>query len=150
MIPGTLGTRIMLFLHSAFFRFIVILSYLLQYIFLMCVCCNAISFGRQTCRHTSRGHTRGRSPQDFSTFLLRCLPKFLLREGFSHPRPSSTVKCRISNFNRSPLLGHLFYFIFEKNPVRVAAPTFKLPTEPPGPPAAFLAFIHLFESRGRH
>ena len=33
--------------------------------------------------------------QDFSTFLLRCLPLFLSREGFGHPFPSSTVK---SNF----------------------------------------------------
>ena len=30
--------------------------------------------------------------QDFSTFLLRCLPWFLSREGFSRPFPSSTVR----------------------------------------------------------
>ena len=29
--------------------------------------------------------------QDLSTFLLRCLPSFLSREGFSCPFPSSTV-----------------------------------------------------------
>ena len=33
--------------------------------------------------------------QDFSTFLLRCLPPFLSREGFSRPFPWSTVE---SNF----------------------------------------------------
>ena len=33
--------------------------------------------------------------QDFSTFLVRCLPSFLVRGGFSRPFPSSTVK---SNF----------------------------------------------------
>ena len=44
--------------------------------------------------------------QDFSTFLLRCLPEFFSREGFDRLFPSSTVK---SNFvylrtNRSPLV----------------------------------------------
>ena len=35
--------------------------------------------------------------QDFSsTFLLRCLPQFFSREGFSRSFPSSTVK---SNFS---------------------------------------------------
>ena len=48
--------------------------------------------------------------QDFSTFLLRCLPSFLSRERFSRPFPPSTVT---SNFmyplhqvNRSTLAGH--------------------------------------------
>ena len=40
-------------------------------------------------------HRRRKVTQDFSTFLLRCLPSFLSREGYSRPFPSSTVK---SNF----------------------------------------------------
>ena len=44
---------------------------------------------------TSRGHTGGRSQDFSSTFFLRCVPSFFLREGFSHSFPSSTVK---SNF----------------------------------------------------
>ena len=54
------------------------------------------------------GSHRRKATQDFSsTFLLRCLPSFLSREGFSYSFPSSTVK---SNFvyprtNRSPLVG---------------------------------------------
>ena len=62
------------------------------------------------------GSHRRKVTQDFSsTFLLRCLPSFLSREGFSRPFPSSAVK---SNFvypriNRSPLVGHfLFLFLF--------------------------------------
>ena len=56
---------------------------------------------------------RRKVTQDFSTFLLRCLPLFLSREGFSLPFPSSTVK---SNFvypriNRSPLVGHVFFWV---------------------------------------
>ena len=49
---------------------------------------------------------------------VRCLPLFLLREGFSRPFPSSVVK---SNFvypriNRSPFVGMIFhlFFIFAK------------------------------------
>ena len=47
----------------------------------MCVCCRPTYSGRQVCGRTIRGHTGGRShtrkvTQDFSTFLLRCLPIF--------------------------------------------------------------------------
>ena len=58
---------------------------------------------------------RRKVTQDFSsTFLLRCVPLFFSREGFSHPFPSSTVK---SNFmyprnNRSPLV----WLDMRKNP----------------------------------
>ena len=57
--------------------------------------------------HQPGSHT-GKVTKDFSTFLMRCLPYFVLREGFSRPFPSSTVK---SNFvyprnNRSPLVGY--------------------------------------------
>ena len=55
---------------------------------------------RILCTHvwtrTSRGHTgRTKVKHDFSIFLLRCLPLFLSREGFSRPFASATVK---SNF----------------------------------------------------
>ena len=63
------------------------------------LCCHPIYYGRQTaCGRISRGHTGGRSnrrkvTQDFSsTFLPRCLPSFLSREGFSRSFPSSTVQ----------------------------------------------------------
>ena len=52
--------------------------------------------------------------QDFSsTFLLRCMPLFFSREGFSRSFLSSTVKSNFVyyRFNRSPLVGH-FYFYF--------------------------------------
>ena len=62
------------------------------------------------------GPHRRKVTQDFSTFLLRCLPYFFSREGFIHPFPSSTMK---SNFvyprvNRSPCwaLFFIFYFLF--------------------------------------
>ena len=63
------------------------------------------------------GSHRRKVTQDFSTFLLRCLPELLSREWFSRPFPSPTVK---SNFkypriNRSPLVGHDFFFFVRKN-----------------------------------
>ena len=88
----------------------------------VCVCYPIYS-GRQTCHlfwtsdlwaHQPGSHRR-KVTQDFSAFLLRCLPQFFSGEGFSHPFPSSTVK---SNFvhpriNRSPLAWHDFFrFIF--------------------------------------
>ena len=53
---------------------------------------------------------------DFSIFLLRCLPSFFLREGFTRSFPSSTVKLSFvyQRFNRSPFAGHLFFV--RKNP----------------------------------
>ena len=51
------------------------------------------------------GSHRRKATQDFSsTFLLRCLPQFFSREGFSRSFPSSTVK---SNF---PLAEQFFFF----------------------------------------
>ena len=67
------------------------------------------------------GSHRRKATQDFSPFLLRWLPQFLSREGFSRLFLSSTVK---SNFvypriNHSPLVGHgfsIFIFFVRKNP----------------------------------
>ena len=65
---------------------------------------------------------RRKVTHNFSTFLLRCLPQFLSREGFSRPFPSSTVRSHFvyPRINRSPLLlGHdsLFFIYFvRKNP----------------------------------
>ena len=79
-----------------------------------CCCYHPIYFGRQTapfgiiCGCTSQSHTGGGPHRSsYSIFLLRCLPSFLSRKGFSRPFSSSTVK---SNFvyprhNRSPLVG---------------------------------------------
>ena len=97
--------------------------------------------------------------QDFSTFLLRFLPYFVSREGFSRPFASSTVK---SNFvypriNRSILI----YFLWGNIPVRVTAPRFeitsqrqivsRLPAEPPRRPVNCLIVAHkgsiLFSAR---
>ena len=85
--------------------------------------------------------------QDFSSiFLLRCLPYFLSREGFSRSSflsrsfPPSTVK---SNFVWSPisctnelivlhLLGiyiYIFFFLWGKIPVRVTAPGFEVTSQ---------------------
>ena len=53
--------------------------------------------------------TKNKVTRDFSTFLLRRLPQFLTREGFSCPFPSSTVKSNVvyPRNNRSPLVGYL-------------------------------------------
>ena len=73
---------------------------------LQCVVC--FYSGHQTCGRTSRGHTdRRKVTQDSSTFLLRCLPSFFSREGFSRPFLSSTVKPNFvyPRINRSPYNG---------------------------------------------
>ena len=60
--------------------------------------------------------------QDFSTFLLRCLPSFFSQEGCSFSFPSSTMKTHFVyyRFSRSPLVGALFFYFFiffvRKNP----------------------------------
>ena len=60
---------------------------------------------------------RRKVTHDFSStfFLLRCMPLFFSREGFSRSFPSSTVKSNsvYLRFNRSPLdLLGIFIFIF--------------------------------------
>ena len=70
---------------------------------------------------TTRGHTGGKFTRDFSsTFLLRCVPSFFSREGFSRSFPLSTVKSNLRFINHSPLVGHflffIFYFFVRKNP----------------------------------
>ena len=67
---------------------------------------------------TSRGHTGGRShrishPPSFCG--VPGMPLLFSLEGFSHSFPSSTVKSNFvyKRFNRSPLVGHFyFYFLF--------------------------------------
>ena len=69
-------------------------------------CCLPIYSGRQVCWMYQPGSHRRKVIQDFSsTFLLRCVPQFFSREGFSHSFPSSNVKSNFvySRFNRSPL-----------------------------------------------
>ena len=60
------------------------------------VCFLPIHSGHQVCWTSQPGSHRRKATQDFSsTFLLRCVPEFFSREGFSHSFRSSTVK---SNF----------------------------------------------------
>ena len=62
----------------------------------VCVCSLPIYSGHQLRWTYQPGSHRRKVTQDFSsTFLLRCVPQFFSREGFSHSFPSSTVK---SNF----------------------------------------------------
>ena len=71
------------------------------------------------------GSHRRKSTQDFSsTFLLRCLPCFLSREGFSLPFPSSTVK---SNYVYTHELI-LFSTCSGKIPVSIVHPCVQLVT----------------------
>ena len=64
---------------------------------MMCVVCFLPLYSGHQVRWTYQpGSHRRKVTQDFSsTFLLRCVPSFFSREGFSHSFPSSTVK---SNF----------------------------------------------------
>ena len=89
------------------------------------------------------GSHRRKVTQNFSTFLLRCLPSFLSRKGFSRPYPSSTVKSNIvyPRINRSPLVGaRLFFIIGRKNPsscdcTEIRTPVSRFPAKPPERPA---------------
>ena len=55
------------------------------------------------------GSHRRNITQDFSTFILRCLPYFFSREGFSRSFPSSTMK---SNFSTCWACFFVFVFVF--------------------------------------
>ena len=90
------------------------------------VCCHPIYSRHQVCGDQP-GTYRRKVTRDFSAFLLRCLPKFLSRERFSHSFPSSTVKSNFAyeRFNRFPLcindkvvlhLLGIFIFFVKKNP----------------------------------
>ena len=61
----------------------------------MCVLSSYLFWTSDLWTHHQTGSHRRNVIQDLYTFLLRCLPQFLPREGFSHPFPLSTVK---SNF----------------------------------------------------
>ena len=72
----------------------------------MCVCFLPIDSGRQVRWMYQQGSHRRKVAQNFSsTFLLRCIPLFFSREGFSRSFPSSTVK---SNF----VFWAFFFFLF--------------------------------------
>ena len=88
----------------------------------VCVCVCELSFhlfwtsGLGTYQPESH---RRKVTQDFSsTFLLRCLPSFFSREGFSRSFPSSTVEVEFLCTNELivlHLLDILFYFYEEKS-----------------------------------
>ena len=88
------------------------------------MCFLPIYSGRQACWTYQPGSHRRKVTRDFSsTFLLRFLPIFFSREGFSRFFPSSTVKTNfvLWRVNHSPLVGHffLYFFVFSvrKNPL---------------------------------
>ena len=87
----------------------------LSFITFACVCFLPIYSGRQFRWMYQLGSHRRKVTQDFSsTFLLRCMPLFFLREEFIRSFPSLTVKSNFVyyRFNRSPLVGHLFFLFF--------------------------------------
>ena len=78
------------------------------------VCFLPIHSGHQVRWTYQPGSHRRKVTQDFSSaFLLRCVPSFFSREGFSHSFPSSTVK---SNFCVSTIWSlstrWVFYYFF--------------------------------------
>ena len=82
-----------------------------------CVCCvfSSHSFWTSGSLDVPAGVT-----QDFSsTFLLRCVPSFFSREGFSRSFPSSTVKSNFLCTNDKIVLrslGIFFFFLVRKIP----------------------------------
>ena len=123
------------------------------------MCFLPIHSGHQACWTYQPGSHRRKATQHFSsTFLLRCLPYFFSREGFSHSFSSSTVKSNsvYERINLSPLVRHFYffilYFLVRKIPVtgiRTHVPTYqnvsRLPTELPGRPACEVFFVFIFE-----
>ena len=108
--------------------------YLFLYPCIVCVCVlSSYLFWTSGLWTYQPGPHRRKVTQDFSsTFLLLCLHSFFSREVFSRSFPSSTVKsnfCVPTQINRSPLVGHFFFFfpfLSGKIPVRVTAPGFEL------------------------
>ena len=90
----------------------------------MCVVCFLpICSGRQVrWMYQPGSHRRKITPDFSSTFLLRRMPLFFLREGFSRFFPSSTVKSKLSTNDLIVLhsLGififYFFIFLVSKNP----------------------------------
>ena len=118
VVSNTPGKGVLMFRFCSYRQRILILTrnrYKCSYtLFVFVVLSSHLQYsGLQTCGRTSRGGShRRRVTRDFSsTFLLRCLPCFLSREGFSRSFPSSTVKSIFvyPRINRSPLVrmhGH--------------------------------------------
>ena len=78
----------------------------------MCVCCHPIYSGRQVCGRTSRGHT-------VFLHLPSAVLAFILLVAKTIPPSLSPVDrevefCVLTIFNRSPLVGHI-YFSEEKS-----------------------------------
>ena len=93
----------------------------LELILCVCVLSSHLFWTSDLCTHQPGSHSRRKVTYGFSTFLLRCLPLFLSREGFSLLFPSGTVKSNYlyPRINRSPLVGYDFFFIAvfgSKNP----------------------------------
>ena len=64
----------------------------------LCVCFLPIYCGCQVRWMYQPGSHRRKVTRDFSSpFLLRCMPLFFSREGFSHSFPSSSVKSNFVN-----------------------------------------------------
>ena len=73
------------------------------------------------------GANRKEVTQDCPTFLLQCLPSFLLREGFNRPFPLSTVKSTLWTheliiLHLSGIIIIIYLFLWGKIPVRATAP----------------------------
>ena len=89
----------------------------------VCVLSSHLFWTSDLWTHHQPGSHRRNVTQDLYTFLFRCLPYFLPREGSSHPFPSSTVKsdfCVPTNKPSSTCWACLFVFILfyfvRKNP----------------------------------
>ena len=89
----------------------------------VCVVCVVIPFivdVRFVDLYLPAGLHRRNVTQDFSTVLLRCLPSFFSREGFSRSFPSSTAKstvtvlCTTNELIVVHLLAFFFFFCEEK------------------------------------
>ena len=100
-------------------------------------------------------HSRKVAQDSSSTVLLRCMPLFFSREGFSRSFPSPTMKSNFVylRFNRSLFVWHFyfyFYFLVRENPsydtgIGTHVPTClkvaRLPTEQPGQPATTWKYL---------
>ena len=100
-------------------------------VYVVCVCFLPIYSGRKARWMYQPGPHRRKVTQDFSsTFLLRCMPLFFSREGFSRSFPSSTAS-RILCTN-----GLIVFHLLDITHVPTYQKVTRLPTELPGRPAA--------------
>ena len=100
----------------------------------VCVVCVVIPFivdVRFVDLYLPAGLHRRNVTQDFSTVLLRCLPSFFSREGFSRSFLSSTAKSTVTVLctTNELIVVHLlafFFFFARKKPSRMTIPGFEL------------------------